>query len=208
MTTTLERLRARAEAAQAEYEGQHARLFRDKERRQKLYSDDEHRERERALRQERSRKLDEVIEEIRQLVAEAEQEIRQLEDGDPTAFLSAEELGAAAVRKEFIADDARSLPEGRLMTRLRSVLASGDRVAIFCYWRAAEGRAAELDSRDLRGVLGEMRDMLAGPERLARAERARETIAEASAVEMFAGFLKSGARSPSEAWVARRSGAA
>jgi hypothetical protein len=68
--TTLEQLRARAEAIQAGHDRALGQLFRDPERRRTLYSDEEH---------------DEVIEEVRRLVAEAEQEIAVLEDGDTGA---------------------------------------------------------------------------------------------------------------------------
>jgi hypothetical protein len=49
-----------------------------------------------------------------------------------------------------------------------------------------------------------MRRTLAGPECLARAERARKTIQEATAAESRASYLQSGSRSAAEAWSKRR----
>jgi hypothetical protein len=70
------------------------------------------------------------------------------------------------------------------------------------------GRGVEERSgpRDLREVLVQLRDTVAGPERLAKVERARATIEEASEVELFAGNLKSGARRSAGAWLNRRLG--
>ncbi len=59
-------LKERAERAQSEYEKERAKLFRKGE---KIYSAEEHRRREGALKQERARKLDAVIEEVRDLRA-------------------------------------------------------------------------------------------------------------------------------------------
>lgn len=204
---TLDQLRARAEAVQAEYESGYARLFRDAERRRRLYSDAEHEERVLALQRQRSRELDTVIEEVRQAVAEAEREAAVLENGDPTAFLSAEELATAGVKREFVGDDVWSAPEEQLAGKLRTVLAEGNRSSTFLYWRAALGRYDALGQpQDLREVLSEMRDAVAGPERLAGVERARATIEEAAGVEMLAGNLKGGSKTVAGSWMNRRFG--
>src|SRR5687767_10991649 len=108
--TTLDELRAQAEAAQEEYERSHAQLFRDPARRQRLYSDEEHEARLRGLQQERSRKLDAVQRQVREAVSDAEREIATLEDGDPTALLGVEQLTAAAAKKSFVEDDVRGTP--------------------------------------------------------------------------------------------------
>jgi hypothetical protein len=75
-------------------------------------------------------------------------------------------------------------------------------------WRAGEARAAALDSRDLREVLLELRDALAGPERLRAVERARAIIEEAVGIELLVGNLRSGSTSAAGAWMNRRFGAA
>lgn len=201
--TTLEQLRGRAERIQAEFERGLDGLFRDSGRRERIYSDDEHEQRVRALERERARQLDEVLEEVRRLVAEAELELAALEGGDPTRFLSVEELAAAAAKKSFVEDDVRGTPADQLQGKLRAVLDGGDTASIFVYWRASETYAA---TQDLREVLDEMRDTLAGEARLARVAAARKTIEEAVAVELLASNLKRGARSASVAWVRRRVG--
>ena len=207
---TLAELRTQAEAAQAEYERGHDRLFRDAERRQRIYSDEEHERRVLALRRTRSEALDEVIEEARQVVAAAEREVAAFEGGaDPTALLDHEELAVASARRGFVSDDVWSLPEDQLANKLRTVLARGDRPSIFVYWRAALGRFDALGRPvDLREILDEMRDAAAGPVRLARVERARATIEEAADVQMLAGNLKSGATTAAGAWMNRRFGVA
>jgi hypothetical protein len=72
------------------------------------------------------------------------------------------------------------------------------------------GRGVEkrIGPRDLREVLDELRDALAGPERLRAVERTRATIVEAVGVEMFVGNLRSGSTSAAGAWMNRRFGAA
>ena len=203
-----EHLKSRAEAAQSEYERAYAQLFRDAEKREKLYSDDEHRTRVRVLEQERARKLDAEIEEIRREVEEASMEISLLENGDVTSLVSADELAAAAAKKPFAEDDIGGLSEGDLAGKLRAVLDGGDRAAVFAYWRAGSARLQSMSGvagpEGLREVLDQMRDFLAGPERLARVARAREKIEAALEVELLASNLKVGARSSAEAWTNRQ----
>jgi hypothetical protein len=211
-------LKAKAERAQTEYESGSAQLFRDSEQREKLYSDDEHRDQVRALGQERTRKLDAVIEELHREVSVAEKDLAVLEDGDPTALVSSAELSAAAAKKPFIDDEVWGLPEERLTAKLRAVLDGGDKASIFAYWRSGSARfqgmvdtqaastgvtggtAEVLGPQDLREVLGEMHRCLAGPERLAKAEQAHQKTKGALEVELLASNLKVGARSAAEAW--------
>lgn len=211
-------LKRKAESAQTEYEAAHAHLFRDAAKKEKLYRDDEHEQRLRALHQERARKLDAVIEELRAETEQAQKDLAVLEEGDPTALLSGEELAAAGAKKAFADDEVQALPQDRLAGKLRAVLGGGDRAAVFAYWRAASDRyesiigergsggasGASLAPRGLPEVLEEMRRFLAGPARLARAERAREKAAGALEVELLASNLKVGARSVGEAHTNRR----
>src|SRR5438045_111366 len=95
-------LTRRAESAQSEYERGYAQLFRDSEKKERFYSDAEHAQRELALRTERTRKLDALMEDLRGEVEAAQNELALLENGDPTAVLGAEELGVAASKRPFV----------------------------------------------------------------------------------------------------------
>ena len=192
MTVKTDELKRRAEAAQSEYEQGYAKLFRDSERREKLYSDEEHQDRVQTLDRERSRTLDAVIQEVREGREAAERELSGLEDGDLTSVLSPEDIAAAAARKPFVDDDVRNATQGRLAAKLRAVLIGGDKASIFAHWHAAKdrydaildelgtasrmaGRAPEgLGPQDLREALEGMRSCLTGPERLGTRPRGRE----------------------------------
>jgi len=201
--TTLAQLRERAERIQAEYERQRANLFRPDG--EPIYGPAEHEERMRELQRARSEQLDQVIEEVRELVAAARELVAQFESGDVTSWLTEAELAAAAVRREFINDDVWALSPSALLDRLRAIRDGGDRVGAFLYWRAGLSRNQDLDDRDLREVLDELRAVVAGPERLARVARARETVAEAEAAELFVSRLRNtGTRTAAGAWAARR----
>jgi hypothetical protein len=217
-----EHLKRRAEQAQNDFERAYAQLFRDGAQQERRYSDKEHQERLRTLDQERSRKLEAVIEELHREVSVAEKDLAVLEDGDPTALVSSAELSAAAAKKPFVDDEVWALPEERLTAKLRGVLDGKDKASIFAYWRTGsarlqtildmqgassgmEGRIPEaLGPQNLREVLGEMHRYLAGPERLAKAERARQKTNGALEVELLASNLKVGAGGASEAWEKRQ----
>jgi hypothetical protein len=217
-TTMFEHLKRRAEQAQNDFERAYAQLFRDTAQQEKRYSDKEHRECLHTLDQERAHKLDAVIEELHREVSVAEKDLAVLEDGDPTALVSSTELSTAAAKKPFVDDEVWALPEGGLTGKLRAVLDGGDKASIFAYWRTGSARlqailealsastgvtggtAEVLGPQDLREVLDEMRRYLAGPERLAKAEKARQKTKGAVEVELLASNLKVGARSAAEAW--------
>lgn len=198
-------LQKKAEDAQRVYEEGERQLFRLDG--SKLYSEDEHRDRVRALAQERTRKIDLVLEELRGEVETARKDLSVLEDGDVTDLLSGFDLAEAQAKREFVADDVFALSKDKLVDRLRAVLAGGDRASIFTYWRAASARYDSLSgehgvgAQDLAEVLEEMSVFLAGPERLAKAQNAREKMGAAWEVELSVSNLKSGARSSAERWI-------
>jgi hypothetical protein len=201
-------LQARAEAAQSRFETQERTLYRaDGER---VYGAAEHEERLRTLRAERTAELREVQEEARQVGEDARAEIERVENADPLASLSAQELTVANARRDFALDAADSLGAEDLEKRLRSVLAGGDRGEIGAYFAAgsrARGRIierrrdrAEENARTpaarasvntftaLDGVLSEMRQVLVGDE-TAEIEAARALQQEAVSVELQAATL-------------------
>jgi hypothetical protein len=207
VTTQLERLRERAEAIREEFERARTGLF-GSDREPKL-GPTAHRERLAALERERDEQLDQLMGELRDAVEEARRVVSGFEDGDPASLIDPEELAAAAARKPFAEDDVWALDEEGLEAKLRAVLAGGNRSSIFAYWRAALARHDSLGSpRDLEPVLGEMRNALAGADRLAEVEQARATVEEAVSVELLLGNLRRGATSAGGAWLNRRFGAA
>lgn len=208
-----EQQRVRAEAALSTYEEAVARLFRDEARRVKIFGDEEHERQVDALRQARADTVDGVLAEVRGAVAEARKEFADFENGDPTSLLVPDELAAAAARKPFVDDIVWGTSETALEDKLRAVLDSGDRPAIFAYWRAALSRHGAEDRAKaavgdttggpLPGVLEEMCRFLAGPARLARVERAGATEDAAVGAELRISPYKGGARSQAELYANR-----
>lgn len=202
--TTFDQVQARAEAAQREYERAYGQLFRDEAQSERIYSDEEHEERVRSLQKERTRKIDALVEEIHATAETARKELATLEGGDPTAVLRADELATAAAKKPFIDDDVWATPAEELAGKLRAIMEGGDKAAVFAYSRAAASRfgaAGERMPLEVGDVLGEMGRFLAGPERLARAERARETVEAALGAESRVAPLGHGARSVAEMYM-------
>lgn len=142
----LEELTAQAEAAHEAYQRDHAQLFRDAEGKEKLFSDAEHGERVHTLQRERSQKIDTVIAEIRGLTDGAHKELALAENEDPTAVLTTDEFAAATAKKSFTDDVVWSAPKDQLVSKLKAVLAGGDRSSIFAYWRAGVSRYGALES--------------------------------------------------------------
>ena len=222
----LKALQARAEAAQEHYEAQERALRRADG--QPVYGEAETRDRLGALRAERTAAMRQIQEEAGAVRAAARAEIERVENADPLAALSAEELAVANARRPFALDAADGLDRGDLLARLRSVLAGGDRGEIGAYLAAgshARGRflerrrdAAERNAgtpaarasvttyTPFDGVLGEMRAALVGAGEVEGIEAAREREQEAMGVELLAGNLKDGARTSAAAWANRSVG--
>ena len=173
-------LKARAEKAFSAYEAGVQALKRSDGT--KRYSEQEHKERERALVAARNEELDTVTETAEREIADAQQTIDNLENGDPTSLLDTSELQAAGAKKPFVEDDISSLGREELEERLRAVLASEDKASIFCYLQAARSRNREKGDV-ASGIIGELSKALLdetdrreiGParKRLADAEKTR-----------------------------------
>ena len=223
VNAVLKDLQARAEAAQERYEAQERMLYRADG--QPIYGEAEMRDRLGALRAERTAAMRQIQQEAVAVREAARAEAERIENADPLAALTAEELATANARRPFALDAAEGLDRGDLIARLRSVLAGGDRGEIGAYLAAgsrARGRiierrrdragraggtpAARASVRDytpLDGVLSEMRAALVGDGEAAGLEAARTREREAMSVELMAGNLTVGAMSSAEAWAAR-----
>jgi hypothetical protein len=99
----------------------------------KLYSDEEHAEREADIRRRFRAAMDEVDGKIETKVAAAEESLLVAENADPTDALTSEELASANARRPFVSDEVFTLPLDKLEARCRAVLAQGDRPAMFLY---------------------------------------------------------------------------
>lgn len=215
----LKALQARAERAQSHFETHERMLYRNDG--QPVYGEAEMNERLRALRSERTAELRQVQEEVREIGEAAAAEISNVESRDPAELLTAEEIATAGARRLFAQDAAASLDTEALVARLRSVLAGGDKGAIFAHLSAGEGRRGQIIERrrdraeqaggtpaarasvstftPLDEVLSEMREVLDGGRSQGVIEAARSRQQEAVSVEMLAANLTVGARSASEA---------
>jgi hypothetical protein len=201
-------LKTRAERAIQAFEAGRAQLFRaDGET--KTYRDEDHEERLGALYRERNQVLAEVEQEARAQGEAATREITHLENRDPQELLTSEELERAGARRGFANDQADALDLGALNRRLESVLAGGDKAAIFAHFLAAQRRRQRiLESRresamsaaggspvtaaqiptatELDDVLERMHETLDAGRTAAAIEAARERIGHASDVQQIA----------------------
>jgi hypothetical protein len=161
-----------------------ARLFRADG--SQVYADAEHAERLAALRAERNRVLQEVEEAARIEIEAARAELTALENGAPTALLTADELERANVRRGHIVDDVATLTQEELINRLEAVLHGGDRVSMFCYLQAGRRRVREIAPGrvppELAQVLEDLAERLVPASRKAELEAARKRIAGAGEV--------------------------
>jgi hypothetical protein len=173
-----EQLKREAERVSEAYEKEHANLFRADG--SKLFGDEEHSERERALQAERNERLERVEAQARQ-----------------------ERVNAEAATK----DEVQTLPDQALVERLQAVKDSGDRVRQFCYLHAAHTRLQATQARGefplgLSNAVDQLREALGGQSRAQRVEKAKKVEAQAIGVEMLTAALKTGHRTPAAAWEA------
>jgi hypothetical protein len=121
-------LRALIEKAVEDFERARAALHRSDG--QPLYGEAETRDRLRELESERNRALTEAERGAREVREEAGREIEWVENADPLASLTPEELAAANARRALALDSAEAMDAEDLEKRLRSVLAGGNRAEI------------------------------------------------------------------------------
>jgi hypothetical protein len=193
----------KADAADKHFEEERARLYRDGK---KFYSDDEHKEQEAALRAERNRIARAVEEEVEQSAAEARQELEHLQNEDPSQLLNAAELESANARRALVADDVTALSEGELVSRLRSVLASGDRASQYLFWQAGRRKKAEIiESRggqpfELNQVLDSLQKGLRGPSHKGRVASVEQRLDDLRQAQELSWSLQRGGRNSLEVY--------
>jgi hypothetical protein len=169
----------------------------------KVFGEDEHEERERALRREFHADLDAVGPDIEKRIEAAEKEVLRLEHADPSAALDVSELEEANARRSFVSDEVFALDPDALADRARAVIASSDRAAMFLYAHHLRARAndAVLGSEAERLRLGELAGELESaldPEGAEKRARARAELEEARSLKSYAYYRRNGARDAAE----------
>ena len=181
-------LKSRAEKAADDYEAGMERLHRPDGTRR--YSDQEHKERERALRSARNTELDAVESIAEKEIDQAQQVLDTLEDGDPTTLLDTSEVQAAGAKRQFVNDAVSTLGEKELEERLRAVLASKDKASIFCYLQAVRTRKKDVAPDTLK----ELNNALIDGSRRLDMGMARQRIKGAGEAKDLVWALRRGAR--------------
>ncbi len=188
----------KADAADKAFEEARAGLYRPDGT--KFYSDQEHKEQEARLQTERNKTARAVEEEVEQVATEARQELVTLQNEDPSRLLSTEELQSASARREFVNDDVAALSETDLVSRLGSVLASGDRASMYLFWQAGRRKKSEIVERrgeqpyELNQALGDLQTALRGPSHKGRVSAVEQRLDELRQAQELSWSLQRGGR--------------
>src|SRR4051812_38235611 len=100
-------MRDRIDTVAERHEAAKAELFRPDG--SKVYGDEEHKERETALKREFDAQIDNIEADIAQRITATEEELLKLEHADPTDILTNEELARANAKRAFVSDDCFNL---------------------------------------------------------------------------------------------------
>lgn len=215
----LRNLRAKVEAAGRRFDEGKRRLYQANG--DPLFAEDVMKAELEKLARERNAVLFEVEEEVREIAADSSGILERLQNADPIALLSEEELARANARRGFANDEADSLSASDLARRLESVLHAGDRASIAAYLLAGrrrrgailERRKERAEARSGNGVaappsyeastpldetLDALEKALGGEKREAELEAAKAIGREAFEVESTAHSLRYEGRSFAE----------
>jgi hypothetical protein len=200
----------------------------------RLFGDEEHEERQAAIRQEFAATMDSIEAGLDEKMASAEKDLLIAENADPTDVLTSEELGSASARRPFVADEAFTLPLGKLVSRCRAVLAQGDRPSMFLYAlyanqrvggdagspaeaflgkkygtgeTASGGETTGAEAEAVREVVAELKRKL-DPSGEKKRDAARKAVEESRSLKSDAYFRRRGARSAGELYLAEKYGRA
>lgn len=189
--------KSQIDQAAERYETERANLYRtDGSRR---HTDEEHAEKETALRREFGAALDAVAPAIETRIETAEQEVLKLEHADPSAALTAEELTSAGARRAFVESEVFRLDADGLAQRARAVIATGDRSGMFLYANAIRAKAgdpifgSEAERLGLQEIAGELEAAL-DPERSGKWQKAKQELEEARELKNYAYYRRNGAK--------------
>jgi hypothetical protein len=195
--------------AQQTFEEERARLYRDGK---KLFSDDEHDEREGALRTERNRVARDTEKEVERSATQAHKELVTLENKNPSRLLSTEELQSASARREFVNDDVTALSETGLVSRLGSVLAGGDRASMYLFWQTKRRKKSEIVERrgeqpyELAQALDRLQTALRGPSHKGRVATVERRLDELRRAQELAWSLQRGGRNVGQVYAKQAHG--
>lgn len=189
--------RERIDRAAEHHEEERVKLYRPDGT--SVYGEEEHAEREETLQREFRAALDAIGPDIERRIAASEQEVLKLEHSDPSSALTTEELEGANARRAFVADEVFGLSAEALMERMRAVMASGDRPAMFLYAHHARAKISDpvfgddAQALELKELVGEL-DHALDPGRTRKTEAARSTLEEARNLKSYAHYRRNGAR--------------
>jgi hypothetical protein len=165
-----------------------------------VFGEQEHRERERAIDQKFREDMERVESQIQERVERARGELASVENADPGAALTTDELTRAAALNQFVSEEAATLSLADLARRCRVAAASpGDKAAMYAMMRHAARRADEDLSGEVRDAVAELRRAL-DPDREEKAEAARQALEEAEDLRFRAQMALVGANNLGDAF--------
>ncbi len=196
----------------------------------RLFGDEEHEEREAAIKQEFTATMDAIEAGVSGKIASGEESLLILENADPTDALTTSELESANARRPFVSDEAFTLPLDKLIDRCRAVLAQGDRATMFLYSLYANqrvggeagspagefldkkygtgettfgGETTGAEAEAVREVVAELKREL-DPDGEKRTAAARKALEEAKSLKTAAAYRRRGVRSAGELYLAEK----
>jgi hypothetical protein len=184
---------------------------------QSKFSIPEHNELEGIAKSNFNSELGRIEDEIEGRIASAEEKLHRMEHSDPSAVLTAEELEQANARRAFVSDEVFGRSAQALEDRVRAVIASSDRPAMFLYAHYLRAKTSEdigdrglvPDAEQLRlGELVRELESALDPQAAARVERAQAEIKELRGLKDYVYLRKNGATDPVQLYMDRAYGSA
>lgn len=165
----------------------------------KYYSDAGHNERVAAIRREAEADFDRIETGIEERIERAQGELEALENADPAAGLSTEELQRAAAMSQFVGAEVETVSTQDLARRCRVVAASGDRAAMYALQHHAARRQDEDLTGEVREAVEELRRAL-DPDAESRLAAAKAALEEGEDLTLKAQLARAGAANLGDAY--------
>ena len=165
----------------------------------RYYSDEEHAERVRAIRARHRAEFDAIDAEIEERAGRAQADLETLENADPAAGLSTEELQRAAAMNQFVGAEVEGLSLANLARRCRAAASSGDKAMLYALQHHAARRMDEDLTGEVREAVAELRRAIE-PEAESRLAAAREALEDAGDLRLKAQLARAGAANLGDAF--------
>jgi hypothetical protein len=193
----------------------------------RVFGDEEHSEREAAIKQEFNAAMDAIEAGVDAKIASAEESLLVMENSDPTDALTTSELEGANARRPFVSDEVYTMELDKLADRCRAVLAQGERPVMFLYALYANqrvggdagnpavayldkkygettfggiGSATGAEGSAVREVVAELKRKL-DPSGEKKRDAARKEVEESRSLKTAAYYRRRGARSAGELYL-------